>query len=434
MSVNTVSLATALVDSNHRFKKDCLTMTITSIEEVTKHMRLITGLKGKETEATIVPQAHFRPYSSEKVVSGTGQLKARTLETFPLEILEEFDPEELYKTIFGTPVEADKINLDIVRRILIEEMKNACRGLCDIIFTGVKDDSTVTALTPASACFNGFDTIIAAEKALGTPTISYALGNFVNLGEFSEYNIGDKWFLLYTLLDEKLRGDASKKLKLVCTLKEKEMYNVWYANKFGHGNFAGVPDQMYLHGTNNKVEIVALPGMEGASHCFITTKENMKVGVNVAPNVAKFEVRRPDNPNVVQFHVVIYMGVDFANVDKEFLMTAARTVKSDAVYMTTDLSSVTFADTASNATKTAKVKFFGFNLTEATSLTLEGTNAAKFSIDVDSISASDGNAAGGKEVTITFTPGATGSFVGALRATNSTDNVSIVIPLAGKGV
>ena len=239
---------------------------------------------------------------------------------------------------------------------------------------------------------------------------------------------------MYTLIDEKLRGDASKKLKLVCTLKEKEMYNVWFANKFGHGNFAGVPDQEYLHGTNNKVEIVALPGMEGASHCFITTKENMKVGVNVAPEVAKFEVRRPDNPNVVQFHVVVYMGVDFANVDKEFLFCAARTIKSDAVYMLTDVSSVTFADTASNATKTAKVKFFGFNMTAATSLTLEGTNAAKFSLSADSISASDANASTGEEITITFTPGATGSFSAALRVTNATDNVSIVIPITGKGV
>ena len=426
----TVTLATALVNSNHRFRKDCLTMAITSIEEVTKHMRLINGLKGKETEATIVPQAKFRPYHSEKVVSGTGKLKARTLETFPLEILEEFDPEELYKTIFGVPVEADKINLDIVRRILTEEMKNACRGLCDNIFTGVRNATGTNAVD----CFNGFDTIIAAEKALGTPTISLAAGNFVTLGELSEYNIGDKWHLMYTLIHESLRGDSSKKLKLVCSLKEKEMYNTWFANKFGHGNFAGVPDQEYLHGTNNKVEIVALPGMDGASHCFITTKENMKVGVNVAPNVAKYEVRRPDNPNVVQFHVVIYMGVDFANVDKEFLFVGARTVKSDAVYMLSDKSSVTFADTASNATKTAKVKFFGFNMTAATTLSLEGTNAAKFSLDANSISAADANDSTGVEITITFTPGATGSFAGALRVTNATDNVSMVIPLAGKGV
>ena len=102
--------------------------------------------------------------------------------------------------------------------------------------------------------------------------------------------------------------------------------------------------------------------------------------------------------------------------------------------MTADKGRVTFADTASNATKTAKVKFYGFNMTEATTLTLEGTNAAKFSLSADSISASDANATVGKEITITFTPGATGSFVGALRVTNATDNVSMVIPLAGKGI
>ena len=102
--------------------------------------------------------------------------------------------------------------------------------------------------------------------------------------------------------------------------------------------------------------------------------------------------------------------------------------------MTSDTAKVTFADTASNATKTATVKFFGFNLTEATSLTLEGTNAAKFSLSANSISASDANAAAGKEITITFTPEATGSFTAALRVTNSTDNVSMVIPLSGKGV
>ena len=426
--INTVSLADALVHSNHRFRKECMLIVMASVEEVTKHMRVINNLKGKETESTIVPQAKFRPYHSEKIVSGTGGLIARTLETFPLEILEEFDPENLYTTIFGGTVDVEKIDLDIVRRILTEEMNNASRGLCDVIFNGVRNASGTGALDG----FDGFDTIIAKEFAAGN--ISLANGNFTNLGEVNATNIGDVWKRMYRKMDEKLRGGDATKLVLACTPTEYDMYKNWYAQQFGAGNFPGTPEQTSLDGTANKVQILPLVGTEGMNHCFITTKENMKVGVNVAPNVAKFEVRRPDNPNVVQFHVVIYMGVDFANVDKEFLMTAARTVKSDAVYMTTDKSSVTFADTASNATKTAKVKFFGFNMTEATSLTLEGTNAAKFSIDVNSISASDGNAAGGKEVTITFTPGATGSFVGALRATNSTDNVSMVIPLAGKGI
>ena len=163
----------------------------------------------------------------------------------------------------------------------------------------------------------------------------------------------------------------------------------------------------------------------------------MKVGFDVIGKSTKFTVRVPDNPNVVQMHAKIYMGVDFANVDKEFLMVGARTVKDDSVYMDADKTSVTFADTVLAATKTAKVKFFGMNLTASTSLTLEGTDAALFSLDVNSISASDANATAGKEVTITFAPtvaAEAGAKSAALRVTNATDNVSIVIPLSGKGV
>ena len=427
-TINTPSIADALVHSNHRFRKECLAIVPASVEECTKHMRVINNLKGKETEATIVPQAHFRPYHSEKVVGGTGGLTARTLETFPLEILEEFDPENFYTTIFDTPFDAQKDKLDIVRQLLQKEMENASRGLCDLIFKGVR----VADGTGALDGFDGFDTIIAKEITAGN--ISLDNGNFLTIGELTSLNIGDAWKLMYSRIDENLRGDARKKLVLVCSFKERDMYNNWYAMKFGTGNFAGTPNQKFLDGTNDKVEILPLPGMDGTNHCFITTEEMMKVGFDVFSKHTKFEVRIPDNPNVVQMHAKIYMGVDFANIDKEYLMVGARTVKDDSVYMIADKASVTFADTASNATKTATVKFFGFNMTSATSLTLEGTNAAKFSLSADSISASDANASAGKEITITFTPGATGSFVGALRVTNATDNVSMVISLAGKGV
>ena len=431
---NTVSLASALVNSNHRFRKECMLIVMASVEEVTKHMRVITGLKGKETEATIVPQAKFRPYHSEKVVGGTGSLTARTLETKPLEILEEFDPENLYTTIFGTPVDAEKINLDIVRRLLTEEMNNASRGLCDLIFRGSYNASGTGALHG----FNGFDTIIAAEITAGN--IGLSAGNFTNLGEVSAYNIGDVWKRMYRKLNENLRGGATKQLKLICSFAEYDMYKNWYANKFGAGNFAGTPEQTYLDGTANKVQIVPLPGMDGASHCFITTQDNMKVGFDVTSNATKFSVRIPDNPNVVQMHAKIYMGVDFANVSSDFLMVGSRTVKDESVYMDVDKTSVTFADTTLSATKTAKVKLFGFNLSAASSLTLEGTNASEFSLSdgtntISSVSASDANGSTGYEVTITFAPLTTaGDRSAALRITNATDYVSIVIPIAGKGV
>lgn len=427
--INTVSLADALVHSNHRFRKECMLIVMAAVEEVTRHMRVINGLKGKETEATIVPQAKFRPYSSDKIVGGTGSLTARTLETFPLEILEEFDPENLYITIFGTPVDAEKINLDIVRRILTEEMHNASRALCDLIFKGVRNATGTGALDG----FNGFDTIIANEITAGN--IGLANGNFTNLGEVNATNIGDMWKRMYRKMDEKLRGGATKKLILVCSFSEYDMYKNWYANQFGMGNFAGTPEQTYLDGTANKVQIVPLPGMDGASHCFITVQENMKVGFDVLSNATKFDVRIPDNPNVVQMHAKIYMGVDFANISKEFLMVGARTVADDSVYMDADKTSLAFEDTVLAASSTAKVKLFGFNLTSSSDITVEGADKSEFTLSADTVSAADANAAEGVEITVTFAPTTTaGARSAQIRVSNATDNVNIVIPINAKGV
>ena len=427
--INTVSLAESLVHSNHRFRKECMLIVMAAVEEVTKHMRVINNLKGKETEATIVPQAKFRPYHSEKIVGETGELTARTLETFPLEILEEFDPENLYTTIFGTPVDVEKINLDIVRRILTEEMNNASRGLCDLIFKGVRNATGTGALDG----FDGFDTIIAKEIAAGN--ISLAAGNFTNLGEVNATNIGDMWKRMYRKMDEKLRGGDAKKLVLICSFTEYDMYKNWYAQQFGMGNFAGTPEQTYLDGTANKVQIVPLPGMEGTSHCFITVKENMKVGFDVPSNATKFNVRIPDNPNVVQMHAKIYMGVDFANIDKEFLMVGARTVADDSVYMDADKTTLVFEDTDLDATSTAKVKLFGFNMTASSDITVEGADKSEFTLSDDTVTADDANAAEGVEVTVTFAPTtAAGARSAQIRVSNATDNVNIVIPINAKGV
>ena len=428
-TVNTPTIAQALVNSSHRYRKEVMALPSIALEELTKHMRLIKNLKGKETEATIKPAGKFRPYHSEKVVSSTGEILARTLETHPVELLEEFDPENLYTTIYGQPVDAEKIDLPIVRRMCTEEMKSACSGLCDAIISGVYDADGTDVLD----CINGLDTIIANEKSSGN--ISLSKKNFMTLGTLTEYNIGDKLFLMYKQISEGLRGGTKKKLKLVLSYKEKEMYNVWYAMKFGHGNFAGVPDQQYLHGTDNKLEIVALPGMAGAAHCFITVQENMKLGIDTLPKDTTYEVRRADNPNVVQMHVKFYIGVEFACIEPEFLFVASRTVKSDDVYMLSDKDEIVFEDTVLAQSATAKVKLYGFNMTDATEVSIEGANAAMFASSASSVSAANANAAEGVELTITFTPTTSaGDKTAVLCVKNLTDDVDLRIVLKGKGL
>lgn len=428
-TVNTLTVANVLVNSGHRFRKECMALPLVALESVTKHMRLVKDLKGKETEGTIKPAGKFRPYHSEKVESGTGEILARTLETFPIEILEEFDPENLYKTIYGVPAEVEKINLPIVKRMLVEEMKAASGAMTETICKGVYNKNGTDSID----CFDGFDTIIAREKAAGN--ISLAKKNFMTLGTISEYNIGDKFFLMYKRISDQLRGDEDKKLKLYVSFKEQEMYNSWYAMKFGHGNFPGVPKQKYLHGTENRVEIAAIPGMTGTSHCFISVQENVKVGFDNLPKDTKFEVRRPDNPNMVQMHAVYYMGVEFACIEPEFLFVASRTVKSDDVYMVSDKDEIVFDDTVLAQSDTAEVTLYGYNMTNATEVSIEGADAAMFASNANSVSAANANADEGKTLTITFTPTTSaGNKTAVLRVKNLTDDVDLRIVLKGKGL
>ena len=117
------------------------------------------------------------------------------------------------------------------------------------------------------------------------------------------------------------------------------------------------------------------------------------------------------------------------------IFVAACTVKSSEVYLLADKARVEFADTVLTESKTATVKLFGFNLTDDTALTLEGANAAMFSLSANSVSAANANASAGYEVTVTFTPTTeAGLKTATLRVTNATDNVSMLVALKGKGV
>ena len=73
-SINQITLADVLVNSGHRYRKECMTMPKFVLEEVFKYLRMSHNLRGMETETTIKPQGKWRPYHSEKVVDGTGQL------------------------------------------------------------------------------------------------------------------------------------------------------------------------------------------------------------------------------------------------------------------------------------------------------------------------------------------------------------------------
>lgn len=425
-SVNQLTLADVLVNSGHRYRKECMTMPKFVLEEVFKYLRMSHNLRGMETETTIKPQGKWRPYHSEKVVDGTGQLTARTLTTYHLEMLEEFDPEALYSTIFSEPLDVEKVNMDMVKRLLVEEMRNAAEGLFDCIFQGVRNANGTDAIDS----FDGFDTIIKKEKTAGN--ISLEKGNMFAIGEMNVNNIGDKLRLFYLMIDPHLRGGSKKKLQLWMPSSASDLYDEWHATRFGSGIINGIQKQKFLHGTENKVEIISLPGMEGMDNIWITEDGNMRGGDDFSLGTSKFRVRIPDNPNLVQMSAHIYLGVNFAHIDKEFLMVASCKINMDSAYAIPDVDEVAFADTTASETKTAVVNLQGFNLTSSVSVSIDGDS--EFTSNVSTITADDANADGGKDITITFAPLAEGEYEANLILKSETDDIHFVIPVTGKGL
>jgi hypothetical protein len=75
-------------------------------------------------------------------------------------------------------------------------------------------------------------------------------------------------------------------------------------------------DQKVLVGTNGKCTLVPWPNMEGQPYIFITIKDNIKLGVDQMSDTEDVEIRRVDNPKVVQFFMKAYFGVGFESFDK----------------------------------------------------------------------------------------------------------------------
>ncbi len=419
-----ITIASALAESGTRYKKEALAMPRVLINDTVKHMMVVNGLRGKEVEGTIDESGNYKPYKTSWNPSGAAPLVARTLETKHLQYESEFDPEPILKTVYSGP--ADKIPMisqTLVRDIAIAKMKAISEGLNECIWQGVYDP-TVTTDTTSLANFDGFATIIDAEKAEGN--ISLAAGNYMQLGGINQYNAGVKLKLAWNK-----RSNRIKKADMFLEEQLLLMYQSWYRNQnYFNANTDTDGVQSFLIETDKKCRLVSCEGMAGMGYVIITDgKKNMKVGIDgigTGENATgNFMLFNPGNPKVVAMFTDCWMGVNFTSIDKDFLMTASYNLNDETVYATVSDEDIDTTGTA-GTDKTATVDFKGYNLTSSTAVTVSGTG---ITCDTSAITAEQANAENGKTVTVTFSKAAAGTLEGTLRFTNATDDIDLTVDL-----
>lgn len=418
---NKIQLADAIVESGHRFAATALAMPRELIHESVKHMIEVKPLRGKFTAGTYKANGHYKPYKTPWNPGDPGVIDARTLETFQCQVEEEFDPSSTLTTVYSKPVEAiDHIGMDIVKMIAVEEMRKASEDLNECIWQGERDADGTTSLSN----FDGFATIIGKERAAGN--ISLSAGNLCQLGGINEYNVGEKLRIVWERRDRKI-----KSAEMYVEDKILTMYNNWYRNQnFNNANADTDGLQQYLIGTGKRCRLVSCPGMDGMGYVILTQgKANLMFGSHGIGTgkdaTSPFVIRHGNNPKTCQLYTEAWLGVQFAHIEKEFLMVASYNINDTSVYATVSTEEIDTTGTA-GTNKTATVDFQGYNLTTATTVTVSGTG---ISCNVESVSASDANAEGGKTCTVTFASANAATISGTLRFTNATDDIDLTVDL-----
>lgn len=309
--VTKLNIADKLVGSGHKYRKELLTMPIVGVGEILNHMSIRYGIRGKETVGGLNSKAQVRPYRTSKDATDTTETYARDLETYLGDVVEEFDPSTIYDTIYGEALSKNIKDLNIVRAIALEMAKSVSENLGDAIFKAKRNASGETTFD----LFNGFDTIIAKEKAEGN--ISSAKKNLTVLSEsITAVNAGDILLSIYRALPAVLK---KKGAKLYVPESVKEAYEDWCQANLGAVVYNDSYEKKFIHGTSKKLEIVSFPQMEDVKHCFISTKRNLLVGVDQMSDSENVKIRECDNPKVVQFFMKLYFGVEFESIQPKVI-------------------------------------------------------------------------------------------------------------------
>lgn len=430
-----ITLATQLVNSGQTFREAVLAEILYRISDNIKFMRHTSMLRGDDTSYMLKGNGEFTPYDPNGEEKSPGSIQARTLTTRHCDLLEGFDPENLYKTLFDKPLSKSKITMPMVKAIVVEEIRVAASKLNFAIWSGVYNASGTHNLDN----FNGFDTIISKERNAETPGISYALGNYMQLGQITPYNAGDKLKLLYSMANELMKAN-NQVLYMVMPSKVRDMYIDWctnHSNQSLAAKYTADFNGVYLHNSNNKCVLICPPGTDNLKHIILTSRNNMRLGsdgIGEGENATGEYLLRlhGTNPRKVQMYTDCWMGTQFEAISKEYLMCGSFTANNAATFAITDIEDIDFGEVTVSSSDTEDITVSGVNLTSSLMVSVNGGDG-KFTVNKSTITADEAMAEGGQAVTVTFAPTAAGDKSATIIIASATDDIYLEIPVKGKG-
>jgi hypothetical protein len=299
-----------LIAAGVKYRKELLVAPMVAFATIAPFFTTMTNVQGKTMAGSLNTTSEFRPYATTKGATDTAAIKPREMENFLGDLVEEFDPRIIMGSLYSEATSTNADKFDISAKVALVVAKRAGEKLVKNIFTAVRDNAGTTS----ADLFNGFDTLTAA--GVTDTSISVANKNYVDITStpITRANCGDVLKARFRALDSNLKDGC----KLYLPVSIMDHYEDWYQDEHGHAPFNTTMTQKFLAGSNNKCELYPLSMMEGGDYLYFTKKENMILLFDQTSDAESVEIRRCDNPKVVQLFMVTYFGVGIDTVDKEF--------------------------------------------------------------------------------------------------------------------
>jgi hypothetical protein len=307
-----MNISEALILAGTKYKKEILTAPVVAFDEVKPFFTIRSGMQGKIVGGILTVDAQFRPYRTEKGASDGTAITPYEWEVFLGDLVKEFDPNVVLGSLYTEPTANKPDQMAIARRVALEVALKAGEALYDSLFTAVRNpagDNTVDL-------FNGFSTLF--EAAIAAGKASEAIGNYMDFSAtpIGADNAGDVLKEIFQNLHRMLKR---RKLSLYCPPSIIDYYETWFQQEFGHTPWNAGYQRKELHSSRGRLQFVELDNMEAQDFMYVTVKENMNIGWDNESDKEQVEIRRVDNPKVVQLFMKTHFGTGFETIMPEFL-------------------------------------------------------------------------------------------------------------------
>jgi hypothetical protein len=306
-----MTLDNALIAAGTKYQKELLTAPLLALSPILPHFNLRTGVQGKVVGGQLETTGEFIPYKTAKNPTDGTTIVAREWETYLGDMLKEFDPHVVLGTLYTERTASKPNEMEIARMVAMRVMEQAGKGLYNTLFTAVRN----AAGTTGADLYNGFSTIFAAAVSGGQA--SAAKGNYIDASAtpIDDTNCGDVLREIWEGgLDELLKENN---VRLYCAPALLNAYKRWFQVEFGHVPWNSGYERRELFCSDGRCEFVPLSNMSGQDYIYFTVRENMMIGVDQESDTETLEIRRCDNPKLVQMYAKTYFGTGIDTLIKE---------------------------------------------------------------------------------------------------------------------